>query len=170
MPGSATSAAAVTNISNHGFWMLIDGRELFLHFEEFPWFKQASVEAILRLERPTPGHLHCRSLMSISRLTRSSTRAVPAHIKALRALHGFLRASRPRERSPLKAIAPAPPVPRHRRVAIPMAGLRVTRKVSATVRAIEPDSEGGDSDTRASPSRTNCYQLRAVTPSNETCG
>ena len=57
MRASATSAAEVTNISKHGFWMLINGRELFLRFEEFPWFKEATVEAILRLERPTPGHL-----------------------------------------------------------------------------------------------------------------
>jgi Protein of unknown function (DUF2442) len=58
MPGSATSAAEVNNISKHGFWILIDEREHFLPFEEFPWFKRASVEAILRLERPTPGHLY----------------------------------------------------------------------------------------------------------------
>jgi Protein of unknown function (DUF2442) len=58
MPGTATSAAEVTNISKHGFWMLIDGRELFLSFEEFPWFKQATVGAILRVERPTPEHLY----------------------------------------------------------------------------------------------------------------
>ena len=58
MPGTATSAAEVTNISPHGFWMLIDGRELFLPFEEFPWFKQATIGAILHLERPAPGHLH----------------------------------------------------------------------------------------------------------------
>ena len=57
MPGTATSAAEVTNISKHGFWMLIDGRELFLPFEQFPWFKEATVAAILRLERPAPGHL-----------------------------------------------------------------------------------------------------------------
>lgn len=38
--------------------MLIDGRELFLPFEVFPWFKQARAEAILRLERPTPEHLY----------------------------------------------------------------------------------------------------------------
>jgi hypothetical protein len=57
MPGTATSAAEVTNISQHGFWMLIDGSELFLPFEEFPWFKRATVEAILRIEQPTPGHL-----------------------------------------------------------------------------------------------------------------
>ena len=58
MPGPATSEAEVTNISKHGFWLLVDGRELFLPFAEFPWFKRASVEAILRLDRPTPGHLH----------------------------------------------------------------------------------------------------------------
>jgi hypothetical protein len=26
----------VTNISRHGFWILLDDRELFLPFEEFP--------------------------------------------------------------------------------------------------------------------------------------
>ncbi len=58
MPGATTSEAEVTNISKHGFWLLVDGRELFLPFEEFPWFKLASVGAILRLERPAPRHLH----------------------------------------------------------------------------------------------------------------
>jgi Protein of unknown function (DUF2442) len=58
MPGAATSEVEVTNISQHGFWLLLDGRELFLPFKNFPWFKQATVEAILRLERPAPGHLH----------------------------------------------------------------------------------------------------------------
>ena len=58
MPGSATSEAEVTNISRHGFWLLLDGRELFLPFKDFPWFKQAPIEAILHLERPRPGHLH----------------------------------------------------------------------------------------------------------------
>ena len=58
MPGAATSEAEVTNISQHGFWLLLDGRELFLPFEEFPWFKRATVEAIIRLERPHPRHLY----------------------------------------------------------------------------------------------------------------
>jgi hypothetical protein len=58
MPGAATSELEITNISRHGFWLLLDGRELFLPFEEFPWFKQATVGAILLVERPTPGHLH----------------------------------------------------------------------------------------------------------------
>lgn len=57
MPGPATSQAEVTNISQHGFWVLVDDRELFLPFDEFPWFRSAPVESILRLEVPHPGHL-----------------------------------------------------------------------------------------------------------------
>ena len=57
-PGTNTSALEVTNISRHGFWLLVDGRELFLPFEEFPWFKQASIEAILAVERPRAHHLY----------------------------------------------------------------------------------------------------------------
>jgi hypothetical protein len=57
MPGTSTSEAEITNISAHGFWLLLDGRELFLPFEEFPWFKAAPVESILHLERPSPDHL-----------------------------------------------------------------------------------------------------------------
>lgn len=62
MPGTAISEVEVTNISRHGFWLLLDNRELFLPFEEFPWFRQAPVEAILRVERPRPHHLHWPAL------------------------------------------------------------------------------------------------------------
>jgi hypothetical protein len=58
MPGASTSQVEVTNISQHGFWLLLDDDELFLPFKDFPWFKSAPVEAILRLERPRPGHLY----------------------------------------------------------------------------------------------------------------
>lgn len=58
MPGAVTSAVEVTNISRHGFWLLLDERELFLPFEEFPWFEGAPVAAILRVERPQPHHLY----------------------------------------------------------------------------------------------------------------
>jgi Protein of unknown function (DUF2442) len=57
MPGAGTSTVEVTNISSHGFWLLLDGRELFLPFDDFPWFKNATVDAILKLDRPAPGHL-----------------------------------------------------------------------------------------------------------------
>lgn len=58
MPGTSTSAVEVTNISPHGFWLLLDGRELYLPFEVFPWFRTASVQAIAHVERPQPHHLY----------------------------------------------------------------------------------------------------------------
>ncbi len=58
MPGALTSPAEVTNISRHGFWLLVDDQELFLPFDEFPWFRTAAVEAILKVERPQPDHLY----------------------------------------------------------------------------------------------------------------
>jgi len=57
MPGTSTSEAEVTNISRHGFWILVDERELFVPFEEFPWFRDATVGAILAVERPHPHHV-----------------------------------------------------------------------------------------------------------------
>lgn len=58
MPGTSTSAVEVTNISKHGFWLLLEDRELFLPFETFTWFKSASVAAITHVERPQPHHLY----------------------------------------------------------------------------------------------------------------
>ena len=54
MPSTATSAAEVTNISKHGFWMLIDGRDLFLPFDEFPWGRECSVCVKTETERGSP--------------------------------------------------------------------------------------------------------------------
>ncbi len=62
MPGTVTSRAEVTNISQHGFWVLLEGRELFLPFAAFPWFRQASVDQILGLEVAGAGHLYWPAL------------------------------------------------------------------------------------------------------------
>jgi hypothetical protein len=56
--GSNTLTTEVTNISSHGFWLLSQGREHFLSFEEFPWFKNASVGNILKIEEQSPGHFY----------------------------------------------------------------------------------------------------------------
>jgi len=49
--------AEVTNISPHGFWIMLGERELFLSFAEFPWFADASVAKISRVEWPSEDHL-----------------------------------------------------------------------------------------------------------------
>jgi hypothetical protein len=38
--------------------MLAHGEELFLAFEDFPWFRRAPLGAILHVEEPAPGHFH----------------------------------------------------------------------------------------------------------------
>ena len=58
MPGTNTSRAEVTNISKHGFWLLLDDEELLVAFELFPWFKKATVGQISDVEWPTPNHLY----------------------------------------------------------------------------------------------------------------
>jgi hypothetical protein len=58
MPGRATSAAEVTHVSRHGFWLLLDGEELLVPFTEFPWFRRATIEQLLDVEWPTPDHLY----------------------------------------------------------------------------------------------------------------
>lgn len=56
--GASTSQVEVTNISQHGFWLLLGDEELFLPFSEFPWFRDVTVGKILHVELPSPNHLY----------------------------------------------------------------------------------------------------------------
>ena len=56
--GRSISEVEVTNISSHGIWLLTADKELFLPFEEFPWFKDAPIGKILNVEEPSPGHFY----------------------------------------------------------------------------------------------------------------
>jgi hypothetical protein len=48
----------VTNVSGQGFWLLVGDRELFVPFDDFPWFRHASIGQLLRVERPNAHHLY----------------------------------------------------------------------------------------------------------------
>ncbi len=56
--GSNISPAEVTNISGHGFWLLLEDEELFLPFSSFPWFQDATVSKILNVELLSSNHLY----------------------------------------------------------------------------------------------------------------
>ncbi len=56
--GLNTSPVEVTNISRHGFWLLLEDEELFLPFSDFPWFQDAAVGKILNVELPSSNHLY----------------------------------------------------------------------------------------------------------------
>jgi len=55
--GSPASGTEVTHVSSHGVWLYTDGRELFLPFDDFPWFKDAPIGKIINVEQASPGHL-----------------------------------------------------------------------------------------------------------------
>ena len=56
--GKSISDVEVTNVSQHGFWLLVGGRELFLPFNKFPWFRDAPVARLLNVAQPHPTHIY----------------------------------------------------------------------------------------------------------------
>jgi len=48
----------VTDVSAHGFWLLLDAEELFVPYAAFPWFKDASIAKLTHVERPHDVHLY----------------------------------------------------------------------------------------------------------------
>jgi hypothetical protein len=57
-PGTNTSEVEVTNVSRHGFWLLIQDREVFVPFAEFLWFRDAPIGQLVNVQLPSPHHLY----------------------------------------------------------------------------------------------------------------
>ena len=58
MLGTVILGPEITQVSRHGFWLLLADEELFLPFEQFPWFRQATIDKLSRVEAPSPDHLY----------------------------------------------------------------------------------------------------------------
>lgn len=56
--GKDSVAVIVTNISQHGVWLLTRDEELFISFNEFPRFQKASVSQIMNVEWLEPHSLY----------------------------------------------------------------------------------------------------------------
>jgi hypothetical protein len=56
--GKPTSRVEVGNISPHGLWLLMGTREMFLPFDQFPWFRDAPIGKVFHVEQPHAGHLY----------------------------------------------------------------------------------------------------------------
>lgn len=41
-----------------GIWLLTGDRELFLSYEDFPWFRDVSISQVVNVEEPAPGHFY----------------------------------------------------------------------------------------------------------------
>lgn len=55
--GKNTSVSEVTDISPFGIWILHQGKEYFLSYEVFPWFKEAPIGKVFHLVEEGAEHL-----------------------------------------------------------------------------------------------------------------
>ncbi|MEK6608435.1 MAG: DUF2442 domain-containing protein, partial [Myxococcota bacterium] len=55
---TSTPSVEVANVSPHGIWLWVEGRVFRLSFEQFPWFREATISQIYRVELHHARHLH----------------------------------------------------------------------------------------------------------------
>ena len=56
--GSGTLGAEILNVSPHGFWLMVAGREYFLSHDDFPWFRKATLGQLFNVELSHGDHLY----------------------------------------------------------------------------------------------------------------
>jgi hypothetical protein len=56
--GKNISGAEIQNISSDGIWVFANGREYFLDYARYPWFRKASVAEIANVKLLSANHLH----------------------------------------------------------------------------------------------------------------
>ena len=56
--GTNISEVEVTHISSHGVWLLAHGKELFMSYDDFPWFKDQPVKVIINVQGQGSGHFY----------------------------------------------------------------------------------------------------------------
>lgn len=57
-PGKNISEIEVSNISKHGIWLYINGKEYFLSYDKYPWFKYAKIIEIYDVQLLHQSHLY----------------------------------------------------------------------------------------------------------------
>ena len=60
--GKNISELEILNVSPHGFWLMLRNREYFLSFQDFPWFRKATLEQLFDVQLLRPDHLYWPSL------------------------------------------------------------------------------------------------------------
>ena len=60
--GAGTSGVEILNVSPHGFWLMVGEREYFLGFDDFPWFRRATLDQLFSVELLHGEHLYWPAL------------------------------------------------------------------------------------------------------------
>lgn len=56
--GKNISGVEVQDVSRRGVWMLVKGREYYLPYENYPWFENARLSQVFRVDLLGDSHLH----------------------------------------------------------------------------------------------------------------
>jgi hypothetical protein len=56
--GTSISDIEITNISIHGIWLYVNGKEYFLPYQYYPWFKDARLSEIQHVQLLHEDHLY----------------------------------------------------------------------------------------------------------------
>jgi len=62
MHGAGILKAEVTNIDRFGIWILIQDKEYFLSYGDFPWFRKATLDQVLDVKLLHGEHLQWPAL------------------------------------------------------------------------------------------------------------
>ena len=96
---AATSDVEIANIDAHGISVHVRGKEYFLPYNEYPWFKDARVNQILKVELHHGHHLHWPSHLVPARdVWHTNTSPASESPEAGQRIHWF---------SAARALAPA---------------------------------------------------------------
>ena len=60
--GKNISEIEIQNISGFGIWLLVRGKEYFMSYEKFPWFKNTNINQILNVNLSPTGKLYWSDL------------------------------------------------------------------------------------------------------------
>jgi len=56
--GKSISSAEITNVSPHGFWILVQDKEYFLDYDHNPWFQKATINQLFNVRLLHGNHLY----------------------------------------------------------------------------------------------------------------
>ena len=83
MLGQNTSQAEVTHISSHGIWILANNEEMFLSYQDFPWFQDVPIRQILNIQEPFTNHFYWPDLdVDLSKEIIKNPERFPLKVKA----------------------------------------------------------------------------------------
>ena len=97
--GRNISVVEVANVSPHGFWLLVEERERFVPFKDFPWFRDATIAELTNVELPSPHHLYWPDLdvdLAVDALDHPERYPLVSRAQPLKRLHPTAAAARER--------------------------------------------------------------------------